>query len=143
MSSTNRVAKRVALDYYATPEWCTELLLDELATLSDGPGEVYDPFAGDGAILRVASRIQARRVMDHHQSAFFAVRRRNQSMPRQSDAFRDAPSLELPWWTEAKQVLARLCTEQALRVVEAAKLCERQNGLVRICLVYLEWQMGR
>lgn len=60
MSSTNRGAKRREFDYYATPEWCTDLLIDHLR--AEGPGlgcvvsRVFDPFAGDGAILRAAKR---------------------------------------------------------------------------------------
>lgn len=46
---------RVADDYYATPEWCIELILPVLdAACSTQIGCVLDPSCGDGAILDVA-----------------------------------------------------------------------------------------
>lgn len=55
MSATNRPKAngdrtvRRDRDYYATPAWCTELVLDRL----DGPDRILEPSCGDGAILRV------------------------------------------------------------------------------------------
>ena len=45
---------RIDGDYYATPAWATELILDELY-LPNG-SLVLDPSAGEGAILDVAAR---------------------------------------------------------------------------------------
>ena len=52
MSSTNRGAIRREADYYPTPQWCTRALLRAVPGVFDR-GIVLDPFAGDGAILRV------------------------------------------------------------------------------------------
>jgi hypothetical protein len=47
--------ERIADDYYSTPGWCTELVLPILeASLGRPPASVFDPSAGDGAILDVA-----------------------------------------------------------------------------------------
>lgn len=54
MSSTNRGTERVEADFYPTPAWCTRAFVTwavENGLL--GNGRVLDPFAGDGAILRV------------------------------------------------------------------------------------------
>lgn len=54
MSATNRGAARRADDYYATPAWATEVLLDWFERQGVSlRGTILDPFAGDGAILRV------------------------------------------------------------------------------------------
>lgn len=52
MSATNRGAIRREADYYPTPAWCTRALLRAVPGVFDR-GDVVDPFAGDGAILRV------------------------------------------------------------------------------------------
>lgn len=54
MSATNRGRTRNESDHYATPEWCTEALFDAADPLLRP--NIMDPFAGDGAILRVALR---------------------------------------------------------------------------------------
>lgn len=57
-------------DYYATPAWATRALLsrwwptDGARSVWHGPLQVYDPGAGDGAILR---EVHAYNVMDRHQ----------------------------------------------------------------------------
>ena len=53
MSSTNRGAERRAADFYPTPSWVTRALLRHVAR-TETRGDVYDPCAGDGAILSVA-----------------------------------------------------------------------------------------
>ncbi|MFZ4795960.1 MAG: SAM-dependent methyltransferase [Bacteroidia bacterium] len=50
MSSTNRGAVRNNNDYYATPDWVTNLILPILKW--NAQDIVMDPSAGDGAILR-------------------------------------------------------------------------------------------
>ena len=53
MSATNRGAKRATSDFYPTPEWCTRVVLERAVT----EYIVFDPCAGDGAILRVAKEL--------------------------------------------------------------------------------------
>jgi hypothetical protein len=48
MSSTNRGGQRRPQDYYRTPRWAVEALLNELWGVT---GPVLDPGCGDGAIL--------------------------------------------------------------------------------------------
>lgn len=43
----------MSLDYYPTPAWATEAILDALPPIATW--RVLDPFAGDGAILRVVA----------------------------------------------------------------------------------------
>lgn len=50
MSATNRGTRKNTLDYYATPEWVTRLILPKLDW--HAVESVLDPCAGDGAILR-------------------------------------------------------------------------------------------
>lgn len=60
MSSTNRghgVQIRHEDDFYATPAWCTQALLDAVPELK-GIRSVLDPCCGDGAILDVFGRDQ-------------------------------------------------------------------------------------
>jgi len=45
--------ERIAGDYYATPAWATELILDELWLPTNA--RILDPSAGEGAILDVAA----------------------------------------------------------------------------------------
>lgn len=55
MSSTNRNSpktKRHKTDFYATPEWAIEKLLDAYPQLEP----TLDPCAGDGVVLRVAAK---------------------------------------------------------------------------------------
>ena len=49
MSATNRGRERNPRDFYRTPAWCTEALLNYVELLP----EVFDPCCGDGAILEV------------------------------------------------------------------------------------------
>jgi hypothetical protein len=53
MSSTNRGGQRSPADYYITPAWCVERLL-EVLELPGGPW--LEPAAGDGAIIRAVRR---------------------------------------------------------------------------------------
>lgn len=64
MSSTARGASRENLDFYPTPGWCVDLLLDALDVRPDW--QCLEPAAGDGAIVKrllargvYASRIAA------------------------------------------------------------------------------------
>jgi len=52
MSSTNRGSTRDPLDYYITPAWCTQAVLEYLGTIAvrDG-GRVLDPGCGTGEIF--------------------------------------------------------------------------------------------
>ena len=61
MSSTGRGGKRRPSDYYPTPSWCVDRLLEELFPAPEGlPGQVglpyigqwVEPCAGNGAIIR-------------------------------------------------------------------------------------------
>lgn len=62
MSATNRGGEREPLDYYPTPDYCTESIL---LAASRGWGRLgsirgsnwLEPSSGDGAIIRAASRI--------------------------------------------------------------------------------------
>lgn len=56
MSATGRGALRKPNDFYATPEWCTELLLAWVRTHYPLVRHVVDPCAGEGAIAGVAYR---------------------------------------------------------------------------------------
>jgi hypothetical protein len=49
VSATNRGAKRVESDFYATPAWCVRAILPHLPV----GGSVLEPCAGDGAIVDV------------------------------------------------------------------------------------------
>jgi len=49
MSATGRGRERNPRDFYRTPEWCIELLLESESLMP----VVYDPACGDGAILEV------------------------------------------------------------------------------------------
>ena len=55
MSSTARGRARENLDFYPTPAWAVDLVLDRLPHV--GTGRILEPAAGDGAILR---RLRAR-----------------------------------------------------------------------------------
>ena len=52
MSSTARGASRENLDFYPTPAWATDLLLDALEPYSWRHARVLEPAAGDGAIVK-------------------------------------------------------------------------------------------
>lgn len=53
MSSTARGASRENLDFYPTPGWCVDLLLDALAPHFMWPNvQCLEPAAGDGAIVK-------------------------------------------------------------------------------------------
>lgn len=54
MSSTNRGAKRADKDSYATPSWCTELIMDQLV-IPEG-SSVLEPCVGTDAIWDVLER---------------------------------------------------------------------------------------
>jgi hypothetical protein len=49
MSSTNRGAARNEADFYVTPEWAVNTLLDNFEIEDE---EILEPCAGDGAIIR-------------------------------------------------------------------------------------------
>lgn len=49
MSATGRGRKRNPRDFYRTPAWCVEVLLEREDLLP----QIYDPACGDGAILEV------------------------------------------------------------------------------------------
>lgn len=52
MSSTNRGSERSPLDFYATPPWMVDILVDRVADVGIPWGsEILDCGAGDGAIL--------------------------------------------------------------------------------------------
>lgn len=53
MSSTNRGSQRSESDYYGTPYWVTQRLLDRVTFPVDGIW--YEPCAGEGAIVQVVS----------------------------------------------------------------------------------------
>ena len=74
MSSTNRGGKRRPSDYYPTPAWCVDRLLEELYPAREAlggqtglpyRGQWVEPCAGSGAIIRASqawmSRCQHRR----------------------------------------------------------------------------------
>jgi hypothetical protein len=52
MSSTNRGGQRNPADYYPTPAWCVDRLLDAVALPG---GRWVEPAAGDGAIIRAVN----------------------------------------------------------------------------------------
>lgn len=55
MSSTNRGGRRSPADYYPTPAWCVERLLEE----AELPGGLWaEPCAGDGAIIRAVKAVR-------------------------------------------------------------------------------------
>lgn len=61
MSATNRGAKRRDGDFYETPDWVTEAIINRLEEYQIGPGlyeRVLEPAAGKGAIIRVMRRMQ-------------------------------------------------------------------------------------
>lgn len=53
-----RKSKRRAFDYYPTPAWCTTRLFEvpEFVSHLDRVERILEPFAGDGAILRVLAK---------------------------------------------------------------------------------------
>lgn len=53
MSATNRGGHRSPADFYATPAWCVERLLEAVELPG---GKWLEPAAGDGAIVRAAGR---------------------------------------------------------------------------------------
>jgi hypothetical protein len=54
MSSTKKNSKnRIDNDYYPTPDWCVNRLLDELSLPS---GKWLEPAAGDGAVIRAVNK---------------------------------------------------------------------------------------
>ncbi len=53
MSSTNRGGKRSPADFYSTPFWCVQLLLDAIEL---PPGQWLEPAAGSGAIIAAVDR---------------------------------------------------------------------------------------
>lgn len=55
MSSTKRGGKRSEADWYSTPPWCIERLLEKV----DLPGGVWlDPGAGDGALIKTVNSVR-------------------------------------------------------------------------------------
>lgn len=59
MSSTNRGKYRVENDFYATPEWATEAILNELQF--PGLGKHWlEPCAGEGAIIKATNKFYQR-----------------------------------------------------------------------------------
>ena len=64
MSSTARGASRENLDFYPTPGWCVDLLLEALDVRPDW--QCLEPAAGDGAIVK---RLLARGVPPSHIAA--------------------------------------------------------------------------
>ncbi len=64
MSSTARGASRENLDFYPTPGWCVDLLLDALDVRPEW--QCLEPAAGDGAIVR---RLLTRGVPSTHIAA--------------------------------------------------------------------------
>lgn len=61
MSSTNRGGKRSPADFYPTPGWCVDRLIDETEGVFRSAKTCLEPGAGDGAIIRAV----ARRGFDH------------------------------------------------------------------------------
>ena len=57
MSSTSRGGKRTEFDYYPTPDWCVQRLLEQLLL---PPGHWLEPCAGDGAIIRAVNAHRAK-----------------------------------------------------------------------------------
>jgi len=54
MSSTKKNSKkRIENDYYPTPDWCIDRLLDDLVL---PPGNWLEPGAGDGAVIRALNK---------------------------------------------------------------------------------------
>ena len=53
MSQTNSTYERKPRDFYATPEWVTETLLDHLPPI-DGP--IWEPACGDGKMVKVLEK---------------------------------------------------------------------------------------
>lgn len=52
MSSTARGASRENNDFYPTPAWCVDLLLNHLAYFHWSIATVLEPAAGDGAVIK-------------------------------------------------------------------------------------------
>ena len=60
MSSTKKNSnKRAENDYYPTPDWCVNRLLDDLSL---PPGNWLEPAAGDGAVIRAVNKSYKRPV---------------------------------------------------------------------------------
>ena len=73
MSATNRGGTRRDADYYPTPAWCVDRLLEAV----DLPrGEWLEPCAGDGAIMRA---VDAQDWDDHHDMVWTTVDIREES----------------------------------------------------------------
>lgn len=58
MSSTNRGGQRRPDDFYRTPRWAVEALLNSMGALP--PGVILEPGCGDGAILKVLADYDTR-----------------------------------------------------------------------------------
>lgn len=77
MSATGRGSARTKLDFYSTPDWATDAILDVIlppgGSWTRNPPRILEPAAGDGAIVR---RLLARGVPATHIEACEIDRRR-------------------------------------------------------------------
>lgn len=93
MSATGRNKRgreRDPHDYYATPSWCVDRLLEARPPLRQAP-RVLEPCAGDGAILRALRTLG----LGAHQTAWEIQARFRRTLAAVADAVRIGDALDL------------------------------------------------
>lgn len=73
VSSTGRGGKRRASDYYATPPWCVDRLLDRTWRAHLAGGRWLEPCVGDGAIVRAVTAWYERQEAAHLRPAWTTI----------------------------------------------------------------------
>lgn len=108
-------------DFYRTPDWCTERLLNRWVPTIKGehPKRILDPAAGDGAILDWLAGTFPKATIEASDMS-----------PRRGDI----PTRIFPWWREPEAVYDLVMTnppfDQALEFVEQALGLVRPGGYV-------------
>jgi hypothetical protein len=131
MSATNRGSIRQETDFYATPEWCVQKLMNNLPPLD----RVLDPAAGNGAILEAIRT----RYPDVNQRGFEIVA----EMARKDTEFiatRDA--LGPGDWNAPAYIIMNPPFRDAQKFVERSLLEVGHNGTV-CALLRLNWLAGQ
>lgn len=133
MSSTGRVADRIALDDYPTPRWCVHRLL-EAYRLPDG--RWLEPCAGAGSIIRAVNEVRS-------DIWWFA----NEINPAYEQALRAHERMGVTWALDARRltvledVVVKITNPPFGVALEILEAMLRQHGLT-VFLQRLNWAAG-
>ncbi len=120
--------ERIEGDYYATPAWATELILDELWLPTNA--RILDPSAGEGAILDVAAA-RGFTTCGYEIDGIRAGNCRNRHSTIQCDALGPAP------WCHASAIVGNPPFSKALEFAEKAAQWAEAHGTVAALLLRL------